>query len=626
MNMLRAIFVSVSALVLFLAQLEGGYAVSESLRGQVQHSLSTQAGYAGKACWAGSPCPNGFSCHPGYHECYNSPRLVDQPCSAGYECEDGLYCASHKCKSPPYTDITPAGAAYKDTTKGTKDFHMLIVSDIQFYYGSCPGESQQNPVLYGECVNKDIGEEGRESYDNGKLHAAFQSAAKEMVNYMKTLISDPKLNVQGIINNGDLTNDGDELSDEIEYFADSSISGVPIFHNLGNHDVYYNKPWKMIGYMRNKIKELGHRSLVSAVDFQESEVLYDSAEASRVRLHRGSMSYAYEREGYVFIHTHWGFGERFIEDKETRYITTTKANYWHYGRSGVPGSGEDYDHRRDFFTITPPIRFLINELAKASAAKKPVILVPHGAQLLRARLRIDNGLKKILESSTVMAIFSGHIHQWWNFQYNITFGKDGKENPSQRSNIPVIYSGGLQFQKFLKVKFEAGGKGIKVTLMDSKRQKECDKTIAGPRKVIRTREKDGKTIKFESPEGGPITYTVKPATGSKIGTWKPPYQPLVFPIPYQNYNMANFLCTRVGKKLCTYEQLCPYGLGISTADAQDGSDQWVAIDGGNGQQDWVQVGTHPYVKPCGKHSTKFGTPSWGQTFAPFPWRDFVVCC
>ncbi len=46
----------------------------------------------GRGCSVFNPCNNGFSCQPGVHRCYNSPRQEGQPCSLGFSCGAGLRC------------------------------------------------------------------------------------------------------------------------------------------------------------------------------------------------------------------------------------------------------------------------------------------------------------------------------------------------------------------------------------------------------------------------------------------------------------------------------------------------------------------------------------------------------
>ena len=53
-------------------------------------------------CYAGNPCCDGLSCHPGIHRCYHNPRRTGEPCAAGIPCRSGLTCeaGSQVCQRP----------------------------------------------------------------------------------------------------------------------------------------------------------------------------------------------------------------------------------------------------------------------------------------------------------------------------------------------------------------------------------------------------------------------------------------------------------------------------------------------------------------------------------------------
>ncbi len=53
---------------------------------------TTASNSLGRGCSVFKPCDSGFSCQPGVHKCYHSPRREGQPCSLGFECGSGLTC------------------------------------------------------------------------------------------------------------------------------------------------------------------------------------------------------------------------------------------------------------------------------------------------------------------------------------------------------------------------------------------------------------------------------------------------------------------------------------------------------------------------------------------------------
>lgn len=63
-----------------------------------------------QSCHASRPCAEGLSCHPGYQQCFPSPRTEGQPCSADPD-KPELHCAA---QTP---DLQPLSCDYKATMR-----------------------------------------------------------------------------------------------------------------------------------------------------------------------------------------------------------------------------------------------------------------------------------------------------------------------------------------------------------------------------------------------------------------------------------------------------------------------------------------------------------------------------
>lgn len=109
----------------------------------------------GGACHLTRQCAEGLSCQPGVQRCYNSPRTVGEPCSAGFACSEGLTCYAgiQKCFPDNFepSDRNACFALYDAATANTANN-----SDITTTYGYgfsasglAPGGSTEVGVVYG---------------------------------------------------------------------------------------------------------------------------------------------------------------------------------------------------------------------------------------------------------------------------------------------------------------------------------------------------------------------------------------------------------------------------------------------------------------------------------------------
>lgn len=107
----------------------------------------------------------------------------------------------------------------------------------------------------------------------------------------------------------------------------------------------------------------------------------------------------------------------------------------------------------------------------------------------------DASFKRMLEESTVMAVFSGHLHRYYGYQTfnDITFS-------SSRSKISVYYTGATTYEKFLTAEFLANKGGMRVTLQDSKTSTSSTVWNVSPATNVPTSTSFAETDVIESPD------------------------------------------------------------------------------------------------------------------------------
>ncbi len=149
-----------------------------------------------------------------------------------------------------------------------------------------------------------------------------------------------------------------------------------------------------------------------------------------------------------------------LTDQRGEWQATWDANYWN-----IPNA------RRDYFNDDQASAkaWLLLELEIAAKQGLPTVLISHSGQGPINLARADQELNNALRRSTVMAIFSGHLHGL----YGPWPDHDVRFASSTRSRIPVFYDGSLTYEKFLSVAFKADQAGIVVTVQDSKTQAVC---------------------------------------------------------------------------------------------------------------------------------------------------------
>ncbi len=214
---------------------------------------------------------------------------------------------------------------------------------------------------------------------------------------------------------------------------------------------------------RDNIKGNGQSGLLDSADWNETEDAYSSSTLSLARAHSGSGSYAFTINGYRFLHVHWTLTDG------AAWQETWDANYWN-----IPNARRDYFGDRQASAKA----WLLLELEIAAKQGLPTLLISHSGRGPINLAKKDEEFNNALRRSTVMAIFSGHLHGLYGPQpdHDVQFSS----STSTRSRIPVFYDGSLTYEKFLSVAFKADQAGIVVTVQDSKTQAVCSSSGSKP--------------------------------------------------------------------------------------------------------------------------------------------------
>lgn len=371
---------------------------------------------------------------------YAVQSAIRQTSACSAACNKATYCSSGgTCISIPFAPVVKTKR--KPASKKKTAFHLVIFSDVQYYFLIC----KQNPL--SECIYD--GFTGPRPRRRGLLDAA----AARQASCAKKLSSDLK-DVKAILNNGDITNRGlPSEVDKIREFHDGVFkeNGMPpLVVALGNHDYFLGDnegSVRTIAYFEITIRDLGDRVKLRNIDYDTTDVIFNAEINRKEKYSKGSMAFSIEWNRYVFVILHWSTALR----------------------SGVyTNKFEGFDSQNDayhFIDVTPVTNWLIGELAHAKKKKRKVILIPHGWKGLRLFTETVSGMTNILRDSSVIAVISGHVHDAYGLDNMWTIGKDGEEG---QRKIPVYYAGSASYEKMISVEMKAKKRGISVKVYDTK--------------------------------------------------------------------------------------------------------------------------------------------------------------
>lgn len=364
-----------------------------------------------------------------------------QSCTTGeVTCEKGVtYCSSKEvCQPLSYKPLVRT--KQKPATKGKTAFHVIIFSDVQWYFLIC----KEAPI--SECIYTNFN--GPRPQRRGLLDAAAARMGA-CVTQLSTQLKDAKM----AVNNGDITNRG--LVDEVivmENFhteLQANLSSTPLLVTLGNHDYFLgdeDASVRSISYFETAIKSFASRTKLRNIDYDTTQIIYNAFTKRNEKYTRGSMAYSVEYNKYVFIILNWAVALRTGEYKaQFEAVDERNGNATH------------------FIDVTAVTEWLKDELANAKKKNRNVVLVPHAWSGLRLYTQRVSGMTDVLYDSTVIAVLSSHVHDAYGFDHDWEIGSG--ENTR---TVPVYYSGSASYNKLLAVKMRAKKKGLIAKVYDTK--------------------------------------------------------------------------------------------------------------------------------------------------------------
>lgn len=368
-------------------------------------------------------------------------NTIAQSCITGETaCEKGVtYCSSTElCEPLSYSPLVKT--KQKPATKGKKAFHVIIFSDVQWYFLIC----KEAPL--SECIYTNFNGPRPQRRD---LLDAAATRMGACVTQLSTQLKDVKM----AVNNGDITNRG--LVDEVNVMEtfhtalQANMSSKPLLVTLGNHDYFLGDEHasvRVISYFETAIKAFTSRTKLRNIDYETTGIVYNAFTKRNEKYTRGSMAYSVEYNKYVFIILNWAVALRTGQYKaQFEAVDERNGNAMH------------------FIDVTAVTDWLKDELANAKKKKRKVVLVPHAWSGLRLYTQRVNGMTDVLYDSSVIAVLSSHVHDAYGFDNDWEIGSG-----SNTRTVPVYYSGSASYNKLIAVKMKARKKGLVVNVYDTK--------------------------------------------------------------------------------------------------------------------------------------------------------------
>lgn len=372
--------------------------------------------------------------------CSSRPAQAQSCITGQTTCEKGVtYCASTGvCEPLSYAPLVKT--KQKPAAKGRTAYHILIFSDVQWYFLNC----KEAPL--SECIYNDF---------NGPRpqRRALLDAAAARMGACVTQLSTQLKSVRMAINNGDITNGG--LADEVSVMENfhnelqGNLSATPLLVTLGNHDYFLGTEEasvRSISYFEAAIRTFASRTQLRNIDYDTTGVVYNAFTQRREKYTRGSMAYSVEYNRYVFIILNWAVALRSGE-----YTATFEA------------TDERNGGATHYVDVTAVTAWLKDELANAKRKKRAVVLVPHAWSGLRLYTRRVAGMTDVLYESSVVAVLSSHVHDAYGFDNDWEIGSGNTTR-----SVPVYYSGSASYNKLIAVEMRARKKGLQVKVYDTK--------------------------------------------------------------------------------------------------------------------------------------------------------------
>ncbi len=403
---------------------------------------------------------------------YDTSAECDKTCwgSTDRYCRDDDVCANIA------TDF-PATPSYKyifddeEYNSGSYSrFRVVMISDIQVYYTNC---KQQKWLCIFDPSNPGFRADKIKALKNSLKRQS--SCVKNRRNKVTKLL----------IDGGDLTNDA--TATELQEY-NAFLSGLPTIPKaltLGNHDYYLQSgsnalkktslgAGRMISYLEKSINSLSKLDTSLGVYLKSADIQVDeiSDPNGDMKFLKGSLMYALEVEGYVFIVMHWVAPNKGSSYTDKFGVATNCM---------TPATCKSDSGKKELYEITDGYDWIKKELIRAEGESKKVVLVPHYALNLPAYLNggknsVDLSLANLrtLVKSNVVAILTGHDHdQWGAYGYLNVDSSGSSVSKSNSGDIPVYFAGSASYEKLISIDFNYNKDAVAVESITTRAANKC---------------------------------------------------------------------------------------------------------------------------------------------------------
>ena len=327
-------------------------------------------------------------------------------------------------------------------------FSMIIASDPQFYWWAQPPCSTMPTKTKKEKREK---ENCVEKYAKISNDAQFSVMNKIVINSIDwptvpTITRDAGMkaaDVVGLVINGDLTSywhPGEKKAfeaDFLKYAKNKKLEGkIAPFFGLGNHD-YYNNLCDCSGFWPFDKNSCSRNAVNTARDWY--------SHTDWIKFDQCSLAYSFDFKGYHFAQLHLAPS---YQVNVKYHMSKKKCDVEKYKPGPTCGKSN----------VLQSFDWLDSDL-KAAAAGERSILFFHVAGDKSDEPKYwpvadQQRFKKILNTHNVVAIFSGHIHQYNGYQGQYQLGTDPVPIINSNGNqIPYFRSGASEYYTFLMVEF-----------------------------------------------------------------------------------------------------------------------------------------------------------------------------
>lgn len=335
-------------------------------------------------------------------------------------------------------------------------FNAVLISNIQIFVGNCNGFRTDDCALN---TNPDVQPTLNQILQN--VQQCMKSLGNTLSNvravfYLCDLVDSSATTWNGL----GMNNTWRRNRMENVYSRLSNLTLRPIVVQLGNHDYQVaqdDNAVRNVNYLTSHIKQLLRRSAVRLRSFDiQSTPTLNAFSGLTVKFTTGSLAYSFKINGFVFIMLNWAYADYTVSNP-IGYLQAVNCATVNPLVNTINGQDNDNYVNVHQVNITNATAWMIREVKAATAERKKIVLITHGAGGLKTFVKNNPDVSNELVKYNIVALFSGHTHNAWGYDSDWEI-KSTKSNMTL--NVPTYYMGSSLYQKMSSARFAYYGSDV----------------------------------------------------------------------------------------------------------------------------------------------------------------------